>query len=207
MLLLCYTTHYVRDNVCFDRPIHRHPKRATEKHEVHGDGIHSFVMRNSMYNKLQENTNVWILFHLDLHRHQLITSPPANMQFKMTSRRAPYPWLHCSSSPVYTFLKGTRCFCIPSSFLYIGRSGMGTYAGAARRRVHLTTVQLRPPSGHRPGRRESRHARIPQIGLHLTQPKSLWTPARHGSAPRISARKNLMCGILRRDSRHMPIEA
>ena len=33
------------------------------------------------------------------------------------------------------------------------RSGMGTYAGAARRRVYLTTVVLRPPSGHRPGRR------------------------------------------------------
>ena len=32
-----------------------------------------------------------------------------------------------------------------------GQSGMGTYAGAARRRVHLATVLLRLPSGHRPG--------------------------------------------------------
>ena len=40
----------------------------------------------------------------------------------------------------------------------------GTYAGAARRRVHLVTVLLRAPSGHRPGRRQARHARIHQIG-------------------------------------------
>ena len=50
------------------------------------------------------------------------------------------------------------------------RSGMGAYAGAARRRVHLAAVLLRPPSGHRPGRRQARHARILQIGLDLTQP-------------------------------------
>ena len=47
------------------------------------------------------------------------------------------------------------------------RSGMGAYAGAARRRVHRATVLPRPPSGHRPGRRQ---ARILQIGLHLAQP-------------------------------------
>ena len=47
------------------------------------------------------------------------------------------------------------------------RSGVGTYAGAARRRVHIATVLVRPPSGHRPGRRQARHARILQIGLRL----------------------------------------
>ena len=47
------------------------------------------------------------------------------------------------------------------------RSGIGAYAGAARRRVHLATKLLRPPSGHRPGRRQARHAHILQIGLHL----------------------------------------
>ena len=47
------------------------------------------------------------------------------------------------------------------------RSGMGTYAGAARRRVHLATVLLRPPSGHRPGRRLTRHVQILQIDLRL----------------------------------------
>ena len=35
---------------------------------------------------------------------------------------------------------------------------MGAYAGAARRRVHLATVLLRPPFGHRPGKRQARHA-------------------------------------------------
>ena len=37
--------------------------------------------------------------------------------------------------------------------MYKVRSGMGAYAGAARRRVHLATVLLRPPSGYRPGLR------------------------------------------------------
>ena len=49
-------------------------------------------------------------------------------------------------------------------------SGVGTYAGAARRRVHLATVLLQPPSGHRPDRRQARHVHILQTGLHLTQP-------------------------------------
>ena len=40
---------------------------------------------------------------------------------------------------------------------------MGAYAAAARRRVHLTTVLPRPPSGHRQGRRQARNARILQI--------------------------------------------
>ena len=70
------------------------------------------------------------------------------------------------------------------------RSGMGAYAGTARRRVHLATVLLRPPSGHRPGRRQARHARILQIGLHLTQPRSVWAPSRHGPGPRISTENN-----------------
>ena len=55
---------------------------------------------------------------------------------------------------------------------------MGAYAGAARRRVHLATVLLKPPSGHRPGRRQARHARLLRIGLHLTQrvgAPSAWT--------------------------------
>ena len=47
------------------------------------------------------------------------------------------------------------------------RSGSGI---RACRRVHLATVRPRPPSGHRPGRRQARHARILQIGLNLTQP-------------------------------------
>ena len=53
---------------------------------------------------------------------------------------------------------------------------MGAYAGEARRRVQLATVLRRPPSGHRPGRRQTRHARILQIGLHLTQPEAYGRP-------------------------------
>ena len=60
------------------------------------------------------------------------------------------------------------------------RSGMGAYAGAARRRVHLATVFLAPSSGHRQGRCQARHAHIPQIGLYLTQPWSLRTSTRLG---------------------------
>ena len=44
-----------------------------------------------------------------------------------------------------------------AKFIQVG-SGMGAYAGAARRRVHLATVILRPPSGHRPGTRQARHS-------------------------------------------------
>ena len=43
---------------------------------------------------------------------------------------------------------------------------MGTYAGAARRRVHLATEHLRPPSGHCPGRRQARHARMSETSIH-----------------------------------------
>ena len=47
------------------------------------------------------------------------------------------------------------------------RSGVGAYARAARRRVHLaTTVFLRPPSGHRPGKRRARNAGANSRGSH-----------------------------------------
>ena len=49
------------------------------------------------------------------------------------------------------------------------RSGMETYAAAARGRVHLATVFPRPPSDHHPGRRQARHARILQKGPNLIQ--------------------------------------
>ena len=83
---------------------------------------------------------------------------------------------------------------------------MGAYTGAARHRAHLVTVLLRPPSGHRPGKRRARSAHILQIGIHLTQPWSLWTPPRHDLALRISTEKNPMGGIRRMESLHMPID-
>ena len=48
-----------------------------------------------------------------------------------------------------------------------GQVSFGDGAGAVGRRVHLAMVLLRPPSGHRPNRRQARHARILQIGLRL----------------------------------------
>ena len=64
------------------------------------------------------------------------------------------------SCKLHWFLKTTH---IRSKTLLVcqnGTSGMGAYAGTARRRVHLVTILLRPPSGHRPGRRQARHALI-----------------------------------------------
>ena len=49
---------------------------------------------------------------------------------------------------------------------YIG-SAIGVHGREANRRVHLATVPLQPPSGHRPGGRQDRHARILQIELRL----------------------------------------
>ena len=54
-------------------------------------------------------------------------------------------------------------------------------------------------------RHQARQARILQIGIHLTQSWSVWMPPRHGPAPRTSTRKKPMDGILRRESRHMPM--
>ena len=48
---------------------------------------------------------------------------------------------------------------------------MGEYPGAVRRRIHLGTVLLWPPSGHRPGRRQARHAHIFQLSFHPMQIK------------------------------------
>ena len=47
-----------------------------------------------------------------------------------------------------------------------GRKGAGgqvwgKYAGSARRCVHLATVFLQHPSGHRPDRRQARQAHLP----------------------------------------------
>ena len=85
------------------------------------------------------------------------------------------------------------------------RSGMGEYAGAARRRVHLATVLLRPLSGHRPGRRQARHARILQIGFHLTQPRSVWhalsVPRQYTTSLKIMYRPRYVSMYV--DSRHL----
>ena len=51
---------------------------------------------------------------------------------------------------------------------------MGAYTGAARRRVHIATVLLRSPSGHRPGRRRTLVAQIFKNGLHLRFQLESW---------------------------------
>ena len=85
------------------------------------------------------------------------------------------------------------------------RSGMGAYAAAARRRILLATVHPRPPGRHSPNRRKARHAHTPQIGLHLSQPQNGRPPA--WSSPSDLDKTGLMGGVLRRLSRHMPVEA
>ena len=63
--------------------------------------------------------------------------------------------------------------------LSVSESDQVRYGGIRRSSASphpLATVLLPPPSGHRPGRRQACHAHILEIGLHLTQPWSLWTP-------------------------------
>ena len=79
------------------------------------------------------------------------------------------------------------CMAGGNSITAIIRSGQ--VLGLPEQRVaasNLATILPRPPPGPRPG---------------------MWTPTRHGPAPRISTKKNPMGGILCRESRHMPIEA
>ena len=70
----------------------------------------------------------------------------------LPSFSATYPW----------GTTGVPSFFVQSECGIKVRSDMGAYAGAARRRFHLATVLLRPPSGHRPGRHQARHAHILQ---------------------------------------------
>ena len=56
---------------------------------------------------------------------------------------------------------------------------MGAYAEGARRRVHIVTVLLRPPSGDRSGRRQARHVHILQIGLRLAIVQADASPDMH----------------------------
>ena len=81
---------------------------------------------------------------------------------------------------------------------------------------------LRSPSGHRPDRRQARHAHILQIGLRLAIAQADGRPAmpistsvrpppdattKHaGVIQPLRTRQEKMGGILRRESRHMPIE-
>ena len=71
-----------------------------------------------------------------------------------------------------------QCSC-PPVLRPVASSVQVRYGGIRRSsasRRYLATVLLRPPSCHRPGRRQARHARILQIRLHLMQPRSAWSP-------------------------------
>ena len=79
---------------------------------------------------------------------------------------------------------------------------MGAYAAAARRRAHLAAVLLRPPSGHRPGKRQTRHARI----LQVRAPHGATTKHSGGSAV-WSSPWDPVGRVPHRESRYMPVEA
>ena len=81
-------------------------------------------------------------------------------------------------------------FKYPTNHCVSDRKKVGAYAGAERRRVHLATVLLQPPTSHCPDRRQVRHAHILQIGLHLTQTLSTRAASRHGSATRTPQKKS-----------------
>ena len=77
-------------------------------------------------------------------------------------------WVGCASICLLTIL-----FLSPFNLLlyYMDRSGqVWGHTPEQRVRVHLATVLLRPPSGHRPGRFQARLAGIFLIGLYLKQP-------------------------------------
>ena len=90
------------------------------------------------------------------------------------------------------------------------RSGMGAYIGAARRRVHIAMVLLRPPSGHRPGRRQARHAMPPCPHPSDRTPPDATTNDDGGptswSSTTNTALQNILGGTLCRRSRHMPVK-
>ena len=77
---------------------------------------------------------------------------------------------------------GSRPSLHPAMGLHAKRTGRCEYNHSwhvisPRRRVHLVTVLLRPPSAHRPDRRQARHAHIPQIGLRLAIAQAVARPA------------------------------
>ena len=96
----------------------------------------------------------------------------------------PYPYLIHEQTRRQIFAEITKR-------LYPLNSGRVLYAGAARRHVHLGTPP-RPPSGHRPGRRQAPHAHILEIGLHLAQPRSMRAAPLHNPAPLDSDKTELL---------------
>ena len=130
----------------------------------------------------------------------------SSLQYETNDTVHQYKWTHLNGGlhKHTTCSVDFWCFTFPSQHSQVRYGGIRQ---SRRRRVNLPTVLFRPPSGHRPGRRQVCHARILQIGLHTTQSWSVWAPPRHRPAPRISTKKNPMGGILRRKSCHMPIEA
>ena len=92
--------------------------------------------------------------------------------------------------------------------LIVGFStGMGTYAGAARRRV--PPCDGTPWSSVWPSPRQTPGPPCPYPSDRPPPDATMKRvdAPRHGPAPRLSTTKHPMGGILRRESRHMPIEA
>ena len=105
--------------------------------------------------------------------------------------RAPRPSFCC---PFILLTFDSNSLHLQSRFVcYSGSgSGVGAYVRAARRRVHLATVLLRPPSGHRPGRRQPPPSpcphpsdrTLPDATMKRVGAPSTWTFAIHNRLKR-----------------------
>ena len=84
------------------------------------------------------------------------------------------------------------------------RSGVATYAGAARCRVHLAPVLL--PSGHPSGSSKFRHAHFPYSGLHVTQIRATRAVAQHHSPRWVPTGQDLVSTVLCNELRDVPVE-